>query len=156
MKQFKKVQTQLIMLLVIMGIGATTQVYSHCQLPCGIYDDATRLKLIGEHILTIEKSMKQILTFSRSQPSNNNQLVRWVQNKEQHADALSEIVTGYFMAQRVKPVAVDSPQYKKYIEQLTLLHQMLQTSMKCKQTTELLHIEELKTLLDDFSKAYQG
>ncbi|MHC5121855.1 MAG: superoxide dismutase [Ni] [Planctomycetota bacterium] len=149
MKQFKKVQTQLIMLLVIMGIGATTQVYSHCQLPCGIYDDATRLKLIGEHILTIEKSMKQILTFSR-------QLVRWVQNKEQHADALSEIVTGYFMAQRVKPVAVDSPQYKKYIEQLTLLHQMLQTSMKCKQTTELLHIEELKTLLDDFSKAYQG
>jgi nickel superoxide dismutase len=60
------------------------------------------------------------------------------------------------MAQRVKPVAVDSPQYKKYIEQLTLLHQMLQTSMKCKQTTELLHIEELKTLLDDFSKAYQG
>jgi nickel superoxide dismutase len=65
MKQFKKVQTQLIMLLVIMGIGATTQVYSHCQLPCGIYDDATRLKLIGEHILTIEKSMKQILTFSR-------------------------------------------------------------------------------------------
>jgi hypothetical protein len=100
--------------------------------------------------------MKQILTFSRSQPSNNNQLVRWVQNKEQHADALSEIVTGYFMAQRVKPVAVDSPQYKKYIEQLTLLHQMLQTSMKCKQTTELLHIEELKTLLDDFSKAYQG
>lgn len=156
MKCFKKTHIRLIMLLVILAGGITTQVYSHCQLPCGIYDDATRLKLIGEHILTIEKSMKQILTFSRSQPSNNNQLVRWVQNKEQHADALSEIVTGYFMAQRVKPAAVDSPQYKKYIEQLTLLHQMLQTSMKCKQTTELLHIEELKTLLDDFSKAYQG
>ena len=156
MKQFKKVQTQLIMLLVIMGIGATTQVYSHCQLPCGIYDDATRLKLIGEHILTIEKSMKQILTFSRSQPSNNNQLVRWVQNKEQHADALSEIVTDYFMAQRVKPAAADSPHYKNYIEQLTLLHEMLQTSMKCKQTTDLAQVEKLKTLLDKFSKAYQG
>ena len=156
MKQFKKVQTQLIMMLVILGIGVTTQVYSHCQIPCGIYDDATRLKLIGEHTMTIEKSIKQIVALSEMQPPNNNQIVRWVQNKEQHADALSEIVTGYFMAQRVKPAAVDSPQYKKYIEQLTLLHEMLKTSMKCKQTTDLAQVEKLKTLLDKFSKAYQG
>ena len=142
--------------MVILAIGATTQVYSHCQIPCGIYGDPTRFELIGEHILTIEKSMKQIAALSETQPSNSNQIVRWVQNKEQHADALSEIVTGYFMAQRVKPAAADSPQYKDYIEQLTLLHQILQTSMKCKQTTDLSHAEKLKTLLDDFTKAYQG
>jgi hypothetical protein len=106
--------------------------------------------------MTIEIAMKRIISFSETQPLNNNQIVRWVQNKEQHADALSEILTDYFMAQRVKPAAADSPQYKNYIEQLTLLHDMLQTSMKCKQTTDLAQVEKLKTLLDKFSKAYQG
>ena len=156
MKQFKKVQTQLIVLLVILGIGATTQVYSHCQLPCGIYDDPARLEMIAEHTMTIEIAMKRIISFSEKQSPNNNQIVRWVQNKEQHADELSEIVTDYFMAQRIKPAAADSPQYENYIEQLTLLHEMLQTSMKCKQTTDLAQVEKLKTLLDKFSKAYQG
>ena len=156
MKHFKKTQIQLITLFAILAGGITTQVYSHCQIPCGIYDDATRLKLIGEHTMTIEKSIKQIVALSEMQPPDNNQIVRWVQNKEQHADALSEIVTDYFMAQRVKPAAADSPHYKNYIEQLTLLHEMLQTSMKCKQTTDLAQVEKLKTLLDKFSKAYQG
>ena len=156
MKHFKKTQIQLITLFAILAGGITTQVYSHCQIPCGIYDDATRLKLIGEHTMTIEKSIKQIVALSEMQPPDNNQIVRWVQNKEQHADALSEIVTDYFMAQRVEPAAADSPHYKNYIEQLTLLHEMLQTSMKCKQTTDLAQVEKLKTLLDKFSKAYQG
>ena len=30
-------------------------------------------------------------------------MVRWVVNKEVHADELSDIVTYYFMAQRIKP-----------------------------------------------------
>ena len=154
MKHLKKTYIQAIMLLVILAIGATTQVYSHCQIPCGIYGDPTRFELIREHIITIEKSMKQIAALSQTQPPNNNQVVRWVQNKEQHADALSEIVTDYFMAQRIKPEVADSPQYEKYVQQLTLLHQMLQTSMKCKQTTDLSHVEKLKTLLDEFSDSY--
>ena len=37
-----------------------------------------------------------------------NQLVRWVDNKEIHADELSEIVTYYFMTQRIKPPAADA------------------------------------------------
>jgi len=145
----------LIILLVILAGGVTTQVYSHCQIPCGIYDDSARLKMIGEHTTTIEKSMKQIVALSETEPDNNNQIVRWVLNKEQHADALAEIVTDYFLAQRIKPTETDSPQYKNYIRQLTRLHQMLQTSMKCKQTTDLSHIEKLRTLLTDFSAAYQ-
>jgi nickel superoxide dismutase len=154
MKYFKR--SHIWMLFAIVALGVTTQVYSHCQIPCGIYGDPTRFELIREHIITIEKSMKQIAALSETQPPDNNQIVRWVQNKEQHADALSEIVTDYFMAQRVKPVAADSSQYKNYIEQLTLLHQMLQTSMKCKQMTDRAQVEKLETLLDDFTKAYQG
>jgi len=156
MKTLNNTKISLIILLVILAGGVMTQVYSHCQIPCGIYDDPARLKMISEHAMTIEKSMKQIVTLSETQPENKNQIVRWVNNKEQHANALSEIITDYFLSQRIKPADADSPQYKNYIRQLTLLHQMLQTSMKCKQTTDLSQVEKLRTLLTDFSVAYQG
>jgi len=130
-------------------------VYSHCQIPCGIYDDPTRFDMLAEHITTIEKSMKQITELSKQYKPNMNQIVRWVQNKENHADELSHIVTYYFMAQRVKPVdEADAKAYKKYVKQLTLLHKMLVYSMKAKQTTDLSNVEKLRTLLAEFKTDY--
>lgn len=141
--------------LVLLTGGVVTQVYSHCQIPCGIYDDPARLKMIDEHITTIEKSMKQIVQLSQTQPVDMNQVVRWINNKDLHADELSEIVTYYFMAQRVQPTAAESAEYKDYVRKLTLLHEMMVSSMKCKQTTDLAHVEKLRDLLKEFSAAYQ-
>ena len=141
-------------LMVIISGGIVTKVYSHCQIPCGIYDDDARLKEIAEHITTIEKAMMRISALSKTDYPNMNQIVRWVNNKEDHAGQLSEIVTYYFMAQRLKPVGADSPDYKSYVEQLTLLHKMQVTTMKCKQTTDLEHVENLRKLLREFSQAY--
>ncbi len=155
MKNINKTKLSLICLFVVLVGGVATQVYSHCQIPCGIYDDSARLKMISEHTTTIEKSMKLITELSEAKSEHNNQIVRWVNNKEHHADALAEIITDYFMAQRIKHAQVDTPQYTRYIRQLTLLHQMLQTSMKCKQTTDLTQVEKLKTLLKDFSAVYK-
>jgi nickel superoxide dismutase len=141
-------------LVVLLTGGIVTQVYSHCQIPCGIYDDPARLKEIAEHITTIEKSMNQINELSQAEPLNMNQVVRWINNKDLHADELSEIVTYYFMAQRIKSAEPGSAEYEKYIRQITLLHDMLVTSMKCKQTTDLANVEKLKTLLEAFTQAY--
>jgi len=81
--------------------------------------------------------------------------VRWVQNKEKHADDTSHIVTYYFLAQRIKPVdKADAKAYEKYVRKLTLLHKMLVFSMKTKQTTDLSNVEKLKTLLAEFRNAY--
>ncbi len=136
---------------------SVSMVYSHCQIPCGIYDDPARFVAIAEHIATIEKSVNQINELSQEQKPNFNQLVRWVQNKEQHADELSEIVTYYFMAQRVKPVdASEGAAYRKYIRQVTLLHEMLVYGMKAKQTTDLANVEKLRMLLAEFRAAYLG
>jgi len=131
--------------------------YSHCQIPCGIYDDPARLQQISEHITTIEKSMKQINELSQQEKPNMNQIIRWVVNKEKHADLLSEIVTYYFMAQRIKPLdKSNAAGYEKYIRQLTLLHEMLFYSMKAKQTTDLGNVEKLRSLLANFRNAYLG
>jgi len=130
-------------------------VYSHCQIPCGIYDDPARFDELSEHILTIEKSMLQITELSKEDKPDMNQLVRWIQNKDEHADQLSHIVTYYFMAQRVKPVErTDGKKYNEYVEKLTLLHEMLVYSMKAKQTTDLANVEKLRSSLSKFHKAY--
>ena len=80
---------------------------AHCEIPCGIYDDEMRVKMIFEHISTIEKSIKQIMKLEKDADRNYNQLIRWVVNKEQHANELQEIVTQYFMTQRIKLGAKD-------------------------------------------------
>lgn len=141
----------MLIILSMLGIGAT--VYAHCQIPCGIYDDPARITAMAEHITTIEKSIKQI----NGPGTSTNQSVRWVMNKEKHADELANIITYYFMAQRIKPSAqADSAAYAKYIKELTLLHELLQTSMKAKQTADLAQVTKLKSLLHDFSDSYLG
>jgi nickel superoxide dismutase len=131
--------------------------YSHCQIPCGIYGDKTRFDMIAENITTIEKSMRQITELSKEAQPNMNQLARWVQNKEKHADDISDILTYYFMAQRVKPAdKADAKAYNEYVKKLVLLHKMLVSSMKAKQITDLSHVEKLKTLLAEFNEAYFG
>lgn len=143
-------------ILVVVAIFASIA-YSHCQIPCGIYDDEARFGEIAEHITTIEKSMKEIERLSAEAKPNMNQIIRWVNNKENHADELSEIVTYYFMAQRVKlPAEGDTKAQNEYIKKLTLLHQMLVYSMKAKQTTDLANVEHLKSSLDEFHKIYSG
>jgi nickel superoxide dismutase len=131
--------------------------FSHCEIPCGIYGDQMRFAMMKEDIATIEKSMKQITELSKQASPNHNQIVRWVQNKEHHADKIRDTVAQYFMAQRVKPVSSrGSAEHDAYVNKLELLHEMIVTSMHCKQTTDLANVEKLGQLVDRFEKAYLG
>jgi nickel superoxide dismutase len=144
-----------VLLLAVAGIAPL--VYSHCQMPCGIYDDPARLAAIAENITTIEKAMKSIEELSAQQKPNMNQIVRWVNTKDEHAEDIAHIVSYYFMAQRITPAdKSDAAGYEKYIKQLTLLHEMLIYSTKAKQTTDLTNVEKLRSLWADFRNAYLG
>ncbi|MHC4745459.1 MAG: superoxide dismutase [Ni], partial [Planctomycetota bacterium] len=44
--------------------------------------------------------------------------------------------------------------YQKYVNQLTLLHQMLVYTMKARQTTDPANVEKLRTLLAEFRNDY--
>ena len=136
------------LILMFLVVLVASSVAAHCEIPCGIYDDDLRIKLMAEHVTTMEKSMKQIVTLSQQQPINHNQLARWVNNKEDHANAFQEIVAQYFMTQRIKFDAKD------YAQKITVLHKMLVFAMRCKQTTDLKHIEALRSLLKEFSGLY--
>ncbi len=150
MKISIKITTIAILLFTI-----ATSIYSHCQIPCGIYGDQTRFTLIREHISTIEKSMNQINELSAVPGKNMNQLVRWVSNKDEHANKLSEIITSYFLSQRIKIVEPsNSLEYARYQKMTILLHQMMVYSMKCKQTTDKNNINKLKDLINVFETIY--
>ena len=138
---------QMILILsftVFLAAGAA----AHCEIPCGIYDDEARIAMLLEHVATIEKSMNQITAIEKEKEHNPNQLVRWVMNKEKHADELQKIVSQYFMTQRIKPDT------KAYDKKLALLHQMLLYAMKCKQTTDLANTAKLTGLIQEFKELY--
>ena len=157
MKTLKENKTVAGLAIVLVALVAGTIAYSHCQMPCGIYDDKARFDAIAEEITTIEKAMKEITALSAEAKPNMNQIVRWINTKEEHAGELDHIVTFYFMTQRIKPAEkTNTAAYEKYIRQLTLLHEMLLSSMKSKQTTDLANVEKLRALLKEFQTAYSG
>jgi nickel superoxide dismutase len=142
-------------IIFVFGFAGAQFLSAHCQVPCGIYDDQARIKMIAEHITTIEKAMNQVIELSKEKTPNYNQIVRWIYNKEKHAEELSDIVTYYFMTQRLKPILkADTKEYANYREKLELLHHLLVYTMKAKQTTDLKVIEELRVLLKKFEEAY--
>ena len=146
-----------VLFLLAGSVFINTRSYAHCEVPCGIYDDSVRVALIYEHITTIEKAINNINQLSEESDPNYNQLIRWVMNKESHAEKLQDIVSQYFLHQRIKvadPAEQDA--YTSYVKSLTLLHEMLVYAMKTKQTTDLAFIEKLRETVHAFEHHYFG
>lgn len=137
-----------ILFLLLVVFGLTSIINAHCEVPCGIYGDELRIKLIKEHITTIEKAINQIESLQSKESVNYNQLVRWINNKEKHADEIQTIVSKYFLTQRIKPTA------DHYEDKLKSLHSILIYAMKCKQSLKKENIEEIKKEVDAFSSLY--
>ena len=136
-----------LMLIAIIGLNFQESM-AHCEIPCGIYADSVRIALIKEHIATIEKSMNQINEISKSTSPNYNQLIRWVSNKEDHAKKIQEIVSQYFLTQRIK---FDDKEYDKKV---SLLQKILVYAMKCKQTVDLGNLKKLREVCREFEDLY--
>ena len=77
--------------------------FAHCQIPCGIYSDAMQIIQIQEDLSTIEKAMEMITSLSeKSDPQTLNQIGRWINSKEEHAQNIQNITSEYFLTQRIK------------------------------------------------------
>jgi nickel superoxide dismutase len=125
---------------------------AHCQMPCGIYNDAARIIQIQEDFSTIQKAMTKIKELSQQQDATSmNQLTRWIMTKEDHASKIQKVVSDYFLTQRIK-AKNEGSEFDTYVKQTTTLHQILVSAMKCKQTVELGQVDEglhqIKTFID--------
>jgi len=147
-----------LLLTLTASFGVAPPAAAHCQIPCGIFDDELQVQFMEQDITTIEKSMNQIVALGGASPVDHNQLVRWVMNKEEHAQKLQDSVTAYFMAQRIKPPADhgDEKAVNEYLHKLALLHAIQIHAMKAKQSTDLGEVATLRDLVAKFRKAYFG
>ncbi|WP_372751407.1 superoxide dismutase [Ni] [Labilibaculum sp.] len=139
--------------LLVFVLGNSKSSYAHCEIPCGIYADSLRITMLLEDIETIEKSMNKVNELSSAEQVDYNQLVRWITNKEDHANKIQTITTQYFMFQRIK-VSDDAKVKEKNAQLLAVLHEICVYAMKSKQTTDLQYVEKLKSAVHELSHLY--
>lgn len=122
---------------------------SHCQIPCGIYDDHARVQSMLEDVTTIEKSVKLITELSgKTDAQSKNQLIRWVMNKEKHAQRIILTISDYFLTQRVKQ------SQKDYAERLLKHHAVIIAAMNTKQNARIKYVKTLKESIEALSNYY--
>ena len=126
-----------IMLFAGLYTGSPRTADAHCQVPCGIYDEPARIAQMHEDATTIAKAVKLMNDLAdKTDAQSKQQFVRWTNTKEQHAERIISTVAGYFMAQKIKPVAPGSPDaedYDAYLKKLADHHFVIVAAMKAKQ-----------------------
>ena len=134
---------------------ASINLSAHCQVPCGIYADDVVFGELMTDVKTIQKAITQINDLGADPSANPNQLVRWVNNKEAHAQNIQDTMSAYFLAQRIK-LAQQESDPDGYVTLVSLAHKITVLAMKCKQGTNPADAEALHEALHAFKGAYEG
>ena len=118
--------------VVMSTLVISPRVQAHCQVPCGIYDDHARVQAMLEDATTVAKAAKMMAELTgKTDPQSVNQSVRWVMNKEEHAQNVIDTISDYFLTQRVKPSQAD------YVARLVKHHTVIIAAMKAKQNADV-------------------
>ncbi|PCK07768.1 MAG: superoxide dismutase [Alteromonadaceae bacterium] len=124
---------------------------AHCQVPCGIYDDRARVKSMLEDVATVAKATTLIGELAgKSDAQSQNQLIRWVMNKEEHAQNIISTISDYFLTQRVKTSQED------YAERLAKHHAVIVAAMKVKQNADAKYTMDLLKSVQALDAYYPG
>ena len=142
-------------LVLVLLLNLSSSLHGHCQVPCGIYDDAVRIVQIEEDIATIRKAMGMINGLAgKVDAQSMNQMIRWVNTKDEHASKIQESVLSYFLAQRIKPKEKGESGRQNYVNQTLLLQQLIVAAMKCKQNVDQSKCDVASELVTKFSASY--
>ena len=129
---------------------------AHCQVPCGIYDDAARIKRLHEDATTIGKAMAEMAKLAGGHDAQAlNQGARWVATKEAHASHVIQVVSEYFLTQKVKPVAAGADGYDAYLAKLADHHAVMVAAMKTKQNAAAPYAKKLHDAIEAMAKHYE-
>ena len=128
---------------------AAPQVVAHCQVPCGIYDDYARVHAMLEDAETSKKAILQMKDLAgKKDIQSQNQIVRWVVNKEIHAQKIIATISDYFLTQRVKA------DQKGYVQRLKDHHTVITLAMKVKQRADAKIVDQLSKSIEKLKQYY--
>lgn len=129
--------------------ASTAITQAHCQVPCGIYDDNARVVSMLEDAATASKAIKMINELAgKTDAQSQNQLARWVMNKESHAQKVIASIADYFLTQRVKSSQED------YQDRLVKHHEVIVLAMKVKQGVDAEAAENLAKAISALESYY--
>lgn len=96
---------------------------------------------------------KELHATLTTDPLSMNQMVRWIQTKEEHAKKIITLVSEYCLCQRVKSVGVFKSD-ADYVDALKSHHAVMACAMKTKQTMDVSACDDLDHAVEDFVKMY--
>ena len=128
-------------------------------MPCGILIDPKLVTEVNESCATIRMAMEKIneLTDAGLTANSINQITRWVNLKEEHANKIINLVATYCLCQRVKPVGEPMSPFtteKDYMDGLKGHHNVMIAAMKSKQSVDLAAADALEHTVGDMTKIY--
>jgi len=147
----QQIKRSFALLLMVLGLSFSFSqaANAHCQIPCGIFDDHARVEHMLEDVVTIYKSLDLIAELAdKKDAQSQNQLIRWVMNKEKHADNIITTISEYFLAQRVKS------SQKDYQERLVKHHAVMVAAMKATQNVDESYADTLRKAINELFEYY--
>ncbi len=92
---------------VLLGSNPST-LTAHCQMPCGIYHDAMIYDLIDQYAETMAKAVTVMNQSKFETVREKNEFVRWVMEKEKESNDTSQLITSFFLQQKIKSGEADT------------------------------------------------
>lgn len=122
--------------LALSALTMTSSLQAHCQMPCGIYHDDMVYDQIDQFVETVYKGMSIINENKIGTPKEKNEMVRWVVQKEKCCNEAADMITTYFLQQKIKPGEDDT------VKRLVSAHKLLFLMVAIKQNTDLDYVKQ--------------
>jgi len=121
-----------------------TELNAHCQMPCGIYHDDMVYDQIDQFVETVYKGISVMNDSKFSTVKEKNEFVRWVVQKENSCNEAADLITVYFLQQKIKPDESDT------IKRLTSAHKLLFLLVAIKQNSDLEFVKQFNEEWEKF------
>lgn len=112
-------------------VFAVNSLFAHCQMPCGIYHDDMVFDQIDQYVETMVKAVTVLEDNKFSTLSERNEAIRWVMEKESESNNVAELITCFFLQQKIKPGESDTA------KRVLSAHKLLFFLVKIKQTVDI-------------------
>lgn len=124
-----------ILLSTCSALCLSTNLFAHCQMPCGIYHDDMVYDQIDQYVETMYKGDSVLIDNKFDTLQSKNEFVRWVLTKENSSNEIAQLITTYFLQQKIKP---DENETAKM---LASAHKLLFLLVQIKQTADLKKVD---------------
>ncbi len=117
---------------------------AHCQMPCGIYHDDMVYDFIDQYVETMIKAVTVMNQNKFETVRDKNEFVRWVIEKEKESTEISNLITSFFMQQKIKPGETDTA------KRIEAAHKLLCLIVSIKQNADIKIIESFNDEWEKF------